>query len=78
MSHRKLSRIIAAGALAALLAIPARADDGAGDLSSAWQWLVSVWEELWSPGEGQNGGTGTGTAGVGQTDIGPGVDPNGG
>jgi hypothetical protein len=75
MSHRKLSRIIAAGTLATLLALPgaARADAGAGNPASVWQWLVSVWEELWSPGKEQVGGA----AGT-QSDAGPGFDPNGG
>jgi hypothetical protein len=75
MSHRKISRILAAGALVALLALPgtARADTGAGDPAGAWQWLVNLWEELWSPGEGQEGGA----AGT-QSDAGPGFDPNGG
>jgi hypothetical protein len=87
MSHRKLSRMITAGTLAALLMLPgiARADTGAGEPSGVWQWMVSLLEEgvsaLWAAGEAPNAGPGfdpNGGQTTSQVDAGPGFDPNGG
>lgn len=88
MKNRKLSQLVVAGLLAAVLGVPgiARAEGGreAGSIG-AWEWLVSLWEEgvsaLWAGsqtdqglGVDPNGGEGAGSEG----DAGPGVDPNGG
>ena len=83
MSHRNLSRLIAAGALVTLLALPgvARADAGAVNAAGVWQWFVSLLSTVWTSGEVQNIGPGVDPNGgtvSGQRDIGPGVDPNGG
>jgi hypothetical protein len=89
MNNRKLSHVVAAGLLAAVLGVPgiARAE-GAREAGSigAWEWLVSLWEEgvsaLWSGSEKPpqpEPGIGSGEGGAGsETDAGPGVDPNGG
>lgn len=89
MKNRKLSRIVAAGLLAAVLGAPgiARADGGreAGSIG-AWEWLVSLWNEgvaaLWSgsdkepkPGAGIVPSEGGAES---ETDQGHGIDPNGG
>src|SRR4051794_38717454 len=72
MNRRKLSHVIAAGMLAALLAMPGpvmattNRDHGPVDL---WSWLAGLWSR--------------GTASLGlssglEEKAGPGIDPNGG
>lgn len=72
MTQRKLSRIIAAGILAAVLALPAQAHAAPhrtrGPLS-AWEWILRVWQrgiEAVMP-----------ESGAGRKE-GLGIDPNGG
>ena len=89
MKNRKLSRIVAAGLLAAVLGAPgiARAEGGreAGSIG-AWEWLVSLWIDgvaaLWSGSYKTPPvvlGIVPGGGGVeSEADAGPGVDPNGG
>jgi hypothetical protein len=86
MNHRKLSRLIAAGALTTLLAFPAiaRADmASAAEPDGFWKWISNVWQQgisaIWAESEAPEVGPGTGTAAgaAGQGDVGPGVDPNG-
>ena len=89
MKNRKLSRMIAAGLLAAVLGAPgiARADEGreAGSIG-AWEWLVSLWEEgisaVWAGSEKPpqpEPGIVPGDGGTqSETDQGHGIDPNGG
>lgn len=86
MNHRKLSRLIAAGALTTLLALPAiaRADmASAAESGGFWKWISNAWQQgisaIWAESEAPESGPGSGTeAGVaGPGDVGPGVDPNG-
>lgn len=86
MRNRKLSRIITAGCLAALLALPGAASADTGG-PGAWEWLVNFWQEglsaLWTSGESAPGpapGSESGTGGAesnGDDDQGHGIDPNG-
>ena len=87
MKERKISRVVVAGLLLAVLALPMPARAEAVDRDGAWSWLASLWElgisALWSadgePEEGHgidpNGITATGAGGG--TDEGHGIDPNG-
>jgi hypothetical protein len=86
MSYRNLSRLIAAGALVTLLALPgaARADEAsATEPIDFWQWINNLWQHgisaMWTESEAPEGEQGTGTAaGASERgDIGLGFDPNG-
>lgn len=87
MNRRKLSRITAAGLLAALLALPAQAAVPHGRVpGNAWEWLTSLWQSriaaLWPGSEAaQKEGHGIDPNGGSQpvpTGPGPSISPNGG
>jgi len=74
MNRRKLSHVIAAGILAALLALPGPAGAqsihhrGSGSVDF-WSWLAGFWSWGGSGGGGRSGSV---------RKVGPGIDPNGG
>lgn len=85
MNHRKLSRLVAAGALTALLALPAiaRADvASAAESGGFWKWISNVWQQgisaIWAESEAGPGFDPNGGASNSLGDVGPGFDPNGG
>lgn len=94
MTRRTLSRLVVAGALAALLTLAGPASAQAADLANPRQvlsWLGRLWDTgisaLWSSteiaptGPTAPGGPGSGiepSNSTGPGDQGPGIDPNGG
>jgi len=86
MKDRRISRVVAAGLLLAVLALPmpARAEAvGRGSLDGVWSWLARLWEQgisaLWSADGDPDEGHGIDPNGVTTTgpDEGHGIDPNG-
>lgn len=85
----RISRVVVAGLLLAVLALPmpARAEAvGRSNLDGAWSWLASLWERgisaLWSASGDPDQGHGIDPNGitttvVGDPDQGHGIDPNG-
>jgi hypothetical protein len=71
MTQRKLSRVIAAGLLTAVLALPAQAHAATNRTRgpvSAWEWIARVWQRGISAVVPESG--------AGRK-AGPGFDPNG-
>ena len=80
---RRITSVLAAGALAFALAVPA-VDAGASaprpDDSHAWSWLQQVATSIWAVLAGSGAGSGVGSAAAATTsgsDTGPDWDPNG-
>ena len=88
MKDRRISRVVVAGLLLAVLALPmpARAEAvDRGSLDRTWSWLARLWEQgisaLWSadgdPDQGHGIDPNGITTTVGDPDQGHGIDPNG-